>query len=229
MRSWRRDGRIGSAAGVAAIHAVLGYALIAGLGVQASRIVDDSLKLFDIALPVPAEPPSPPVPHKEEEAPASAPDLKAEASPIVAPEPKVRLPAVVSAAPKPMTGQDNAAGASNVAGPGTGSGGTGDGSGSGIGSSAELIKGRIQNSDYPRRASRARAEGTVIARYTVGTDGRPQGCSVIRTSGNAELDATTCRLIEKRFRYRPARDAQGRPVTEEKGWKQVWWLESGGA
>jgi protein TonB len=51
-------------------------------------------------------------------------------------------------------------------------------------------------------------------RYVVGTDGRVSGCRVTRSSGHAELDATTCRLIEQRFRYRPARDAAGRPVPE---------------
>lgn len=227
---------MGSAAGVAAIHAVLGYALITGLGVQASRVVGDSLKMFDITVPAPAEPPSAtPAPSQEEEGAASPPNLKAEASPIVAPKPPMRPPPpIIAAAQKPMLGNDSFSGAAQFAGPGTGSGGlgdgtgsgrSGDGSGGGAGSGAELIKGRIRNSDYPRRASREQAEGTVIAKYVVGADGRPRGCSVLKSSGNAELDATTCRLIEKRFRYRPARDAHGHAVSEEKGWKQVWWLE----
>lgn len=233
----RGDGRIGSVAGVAAIHAVLGYALIVGLGVQASRAATEGLKLFNINVPAPAPEPVPEsAPSQAAEGAASPPNLKAEASPVVAPEPKIRLqsPPTITAAPRPALGMDRSAGAADVAGPGTGAGGlghgtgsgaAGDGAGAGLASGAELIKGRIRNSDYPRSAARAQAEGTVVAKYTVGTDGRPRGCSVIRTSGNAELDATTCRLIEKRFRYRPARDAQGRAVPEVKGWKQVWWLE----
>ena len=51
-------------------------------------------------------------------------------------------------------------------------------------------------------------------RFTVGIDGRVSGCTVTRSSGYALLDTTTCRLIEKRFRYHPARDAQGQPVAE---------------
>ena len=58
------------------------------------------------------------------------------------------------------------------------------------------------------------------------TNGRAGGCTVVRSSGHAALDATTCRLIEKRFRFEPARDAQGRPVQELRGWKQDWWLEA---
>lgn len=64
----------------------------------------------------------------------------------------------------------------------------------------------------------------MFVRFTVGTDGRAGGCTVMRSSGNAELDATTCRLIERRFRFDPARDTQGRLVSDVKGWEQVWWL-----
>ena len=62
-------------------------------------------------------------------------------------------------------------------------------------------------------------------RFTVGTDGRARDCAVLRSSGDATLDATTCRLIADRFRYAPATDAGGRPVAEVRGWRQDWWLE----
>ena len=35
-----------------------------------------------------------------------------------------------------------------------------------------------------------------------------------RSSGHPELDETTCRLIERRFRYRPARNSAGDAVPE---------------
>jgi protein TonB len=57
-------------------------------------------------------------------------------------------------------------------------------------------------------------EGSVAVRFTVEPSGRVSGCTVIRSSANEELDSTTCRLIEQRFRYRPARDSEGRPVPE---------------
>jgi protein TonB len=60
----------------------------------------------------------------------------------------------------------------------------------------------------------------------VGIDGRVTRCRVTRTSGNAELDTTTCQLIERRFRYMPARDRDGNPVVSDVGWRQTWWLES---
>ena len=80
---------------------------------------------------------------------------------------------------------------------------------------AQRIAGRLSGAtDYPPAARRSGVEGSVAVRYIVGTDGRVSGCRVLRSSGHAELDSTTCRLIEQRFRYRPARDFEGRPVPE---------------
>ena len=56
--------------------------------------------------------------------------------------------------------------------------------------------------------------GWVGVRFVVQPSGRVTGCSVTRPSGDADLDGTTCRMIERRFRYRPARDASGNPIAE---------------
>jgi protein TonB len=236
-RDTNRD-RVKSALAAASFHALLGYALVTGLAVRIATAPSEELQLFDVAEEPPpplAEKPAPATAPKEEGA-ASPPNLEAKASPVVAPLPKVPVkpPPPVVAAPVPGAGSDRSAGASERPGPGSGSGGLGSGTGSGSGGSgtggaiaerARLIGGRISDSDYPPAASRARAGGTVVARFTVGADGRPSGCTVIRSSGNAALDETTCRLIERRFRYRPARDAQGKAVADVAGWKQTWWLE----
>nr|MDP8995287.1 TonB family protein [Pseudomonadota bacterium] len=80
---------------------------------------------------------------------------------------------------------------------------------------AQRISGSISGEeDYFRAARRQGVRGTVGVRYTVGTDGRISNCRVTRSSGDPGLDATTCRLIEERFRYRPARDASGRAVPD---------------
>jgi protein TonB len=50
----------------------------------------------------------------------------------------------------------------------------------------------------------------------------------MKSSGHSELDSTTCRLIEQRFRYEPARDSEGRPVPQVVGWAQRWWQEGAG-
>ncbi|PTQ12072.1 energy transducer TonB [Sphingomonas oleivorans] len=238
MEQERSYDRIGSALGVALLHLLLGYAFISGLRLDFVRSVSDGLKLFD----VPLEPPRPPreeAIRAEARAPegrAAPPNLRARPAPVVAPPPKVRLdvPPPVAAAPVPGTESETSAGASDRMGPGTGAGGDGTGTGSGgqgsgtgggAAARAQQVAGRIADSDYPRAARKAGAEGVVYVRFTVETDGRAYGCAVVRSSGNADLDATTCRLIERRYRYTPARDAEGWPVPEVRLWKQIWWIE----
>lgn len=225
--------RIKALLGVAAFHALLGYAFINGLGTHIATTVSDRLKAFDVLPEQPLPPPEEPEPATkrtpQEEGAAAPPNLKAKPSPVVAPPPVVRLnlptPVVTAPLPSPVTGSDPSAGASNLPGPGTGSGGIGTGTGSGGqgtgagggggGSKAVRLSGSISGAtDYPRGAKRAGIEGSVAVRFTVESDGSVTDCEVIRSSADDELDATTCRLIERRFRYEPARDAQGRPVTE---------------
>jgi protein TonB len=229
----RHQDRLKAAVGVAAFHALLGYAFVTGLAVDFAHGVADDLKIFD----VPEAPPPPPadksVPAKvKAEAPegaASPPSLTAKATPLVAPPPKVQLdlpppPIVTSPKPAPALGNDRSTGASDIDGPGTGSGGEGAGTGSGgrgsgtgggIAERAKRVSGSISGAtDYPRAARRGRIEGSVSVRFTVGIDGSVSGCRVTRSSANDELEATTCRLVERRFRYEPARNAEGRPVPE---------------
>lgn len=137
------------------------------------------------------------------------------------------------AATNPGDGAAAVGGAAD-AGRGTGAGGAGSGSGGGgmgtggEGSPARLVAGTIRDRDYPRAARRDRIQGVVTVRFTVGTDGRVSDCVVARSSGSALLDESTCRLIEARFRYAPARDAAGVPRAEQRGWRQDWWLEPQG-
>lgn len=65
------------------------------------------------------------------------------------------------------------------------------------------------NDDYPIAAMRDEREGTTGFRLTIAPDGLPQACEVTATSGHTDLDATTCRLVMERARFRPGRDAKG--------------------
>ena len=213
--------RITSALAVAAIHALFGYALVTGLKLApAPTGTVPALKVFDVPEP-PPPPPQPPEPPTPAEAPdeAAAPILKAEASAIVAPEPIVRPPdpPPILAAETPGTGSETSQGAADQAGPGTGAGGIAIGS--------RRIAGDITDADYPEAAARARVEGVVQVSYTVLPNGRATRCFSTRSSGSAELDTATCRLIVQRFRFEPARDAAGKPVPEARYWEQTWWLE----
>jgi periplasmic protein TonB len=217
----RSRDRLWAIAGVVAIHGLLAYALLSGLTARVSERANDTLKLIDIVVPLPQPPPPPPPPPTEASKPKgepSPPNLKAVPTPVVAPPPKLPAPSPIVAAPIPSTGSAASAGASQVAGPGTGAGGIGSGLGDGGtgggGNHAQRVRGQLNNSDYPIGARIAGIEGVVAVRFTIQPDGRVSGCQILKSSGNTELDGTTCRLIERRFRYRPARDTQGRPIAE---------------
>ena len=219
MRRVERS-RIAAAAGVAALHVLIGYGLITGLGIGAIRHAAQQMKLFTLEpeRPPPLEKPVPAktaarAPVKRQSSPKN---LKAEPTPLVTPSTVVRLSSPMVAAPVAGQGLEASAGASDSAGPGIGAGGSGSGSGGGgLAARAERIAGRLLDSDYPRAVRRAGIEGIVYVRFTVRPDGGVGACAVTRSSGSKMLDETTCRLIQRRFRYRPARDAQGRPIADE--------------
>lgn len=226
--------RAKAAAGVAALHLLAGYFLVTGLGTKVSSHIEDELKTFNVPQEPPPRPEPPPLPEAKrapkEEGAASPPNLKSRPTPVVAPPPKVKLkvPPPLTSAPKPspITGNDLSAGASDVPGPGTGSGGIGTGTGSGRGgtgpgggggggSRAIRLSGAIHGpTDYPRQARREGVEGSVAVEFTVMPDGSVRHCNVLRSTASEELEWTTCRLIERRFRYEPARDAEGKPRAE---------------
>lgn len=68
-------------------------------------------------------------------------------------------------------------------------------------------------SDYPPAALAKNAQGITDYRLRIDATGRVEKCEIERSSGNADLDAATCRVITKRSRFRPAVDAAGRPVS----------------
>jgi protein TonB len=213
-----------AAAGAAIVVAAIGAALILGLGLTTSEGRDAALALFTVVPDPP--PPDPVVPDparsRKPEGEASPPNLKAQPTEIVAPV-TAPTPQPVAAAPIAGVGSDPSAGAAAISGPGTGaggegdgrgSGGDGDGTGGGDGDDTPPIwrSGRLKFSDYPAALTDTGIGGTVAVRYLVWTDGRVTKCDVTRSSGNALLDATTCRLIRERFRFRPSRDPRGKPV-----------------
>ena len=222
----RRD-RIVAATIAGVVQAVLLYVLLGGLSTWSISHDQPPLELFTVEPP--AEPPPRTIPARQKthrpEGAASPRSLRSTATEVVAPPPLVPVPVVppVVAAPVANTGADATQGASDLPGPGTGaggigtgfgSGGSGDGDGSGYDDETppRWKRGRIRDSDYPRGAAEAGASGTVSVRYRIEIDGRVTGCVITRSSGNAILDETTCRLIEQRFRYEPSRDSGGRPV-----------------
>jgi len=225
----RKTDRLKAGAIAFLFEAALGYALIVGLGVKPMAVVSEPLKMVGLLPDRPPPPkkevPPPPKPTPQKEGAAAPPNLRAKPTEIVRPPPPplpLDLPPPVAAAPIAGPGAASNAGAAPVPGPGTGSGGIGNGTGSGNGGNGggsgggrgtgpRWVKGRIKDKDYPRGAAEAGIGGVVGVRYAVETDGHATDCEIVHSSGNAELDQTTCRLIETRFRYRPAMDRNGRP------------------
>ena len=231
-----RRQRILSGGGALLTAGLIGAGLSSGLDFDVIRKAGEAITAVAVPAPPPPEPPKPaPAPSEKASGKASVANKHAKAAAVAAPKPVLPpiAPPPVTAAPRPASGSDSSAGATSVAGPGSGAGGQGDGtgaggSGSGTGNGATkavLLSGRIANRDYPREASRADIGGEVEVRFTIQANGRVSGCRVTRSSGDTSLDTTTCRLIEKRFRFKPATNAAGTPVASQYGWRQSWWLE----
>lgn len=228
--------RTAAGAGVLFVVVIVGLGLLRGLDLHAIRKMSETISA--IAIPARDRPREKPVPPKPADAKtngkASAPNKDAKPAAIVTPTPKLPPinPPPIAAALQPGSGNDASAGAASKSGPESGADGSGDGtgasgSGQGRGSGTKPVwhSGTIRNSDYPQDASRTKVGGEVEVRFTIQPTGRVTGCLVSRSSGNASLDAATCRLIQQRFRFRPATDGAGTPVASQYGWRQSWWLE----
>jgi protein TonB len=217
MRDVNRD-RIAALTGVVVLHALFGYLLLAGFKASFVPAGSSELKTFVIIPPEPRpEPMRSPAPKtpaaKQNDVPRNR---THDPVPVAAPPAEVHLPepTPIVAAPAAGGGRDILAGASSLAGPGTGAGGDGSGGGGGAAVRAERVSGALLDRDYPVAARQAGIEGTVFVRFEVDPEGRVRTCDVTRSSGSADLDSTTCRLIKRRFRYRPARDRSGKPIAE---------------
>jgi TonB family protein len=90
---------------------------------------------------------------------------------------------------------------------------------------ARLRSGSIGHDDYPPAALRRGDQGSVSVEFTAAANGRVEEVKVVRSSGSADLDEATCRIIERRFRYVPARDARGEPVPQKVAQTVRWQLD----
>ena len=230
-RGTASEDRAKALAGVLLVHVALGVVILTGLNVRNVKHVVESLKTFDINEP-PPPPPQPPPPQqradraKEEEGAAGK---KAEPSRVVVPKPRIEVPAKppVVAAPVAGTGSAAQSGAANY-GTGPGAGGTGSGRGgggsgdfSGYTPARRITK--IPDREYRRiTAASGQRSGRIGITLKVNTDGRPSNCRIARTSGNPTVDSLFCELAIAYVRFRPATDAEGRPVAQDITWHPDW-------
>jgi periplasmic protein TonB len=221
-----------SAASALAIVASIAAMLFFGLATARIAPAPTQLVAIDVAppRPQPTERPKPQVRASRKSAPKgkpSPPNLRNKATQVVAQRvPLLIEPPPIVAATEAGIGSAANTGASDRIGPGRGAGGIGDGDGGGgLGGDGDgdggggravvgpkQIKGRLGYDDLPAGLLAFGQEASVEVLYTVHPDGRVSHCRAVRSSGISMLDAVACQLIEKRFRFRPARDRAGKPV-----------------
>jgi TonB family protein len=83
----------------------------------------------------------------------------------------------------------------------------------------------VQDSDYPVSAMRAGNQGTVTVMLTVAKEGRVRMCTVVGSSGHADLDSTACRILRTRATFEPAIGADG-AAAEDYVVTSITWLVS---
>jgi protein TonB len=234
MSSYRavptRPDKAKAVAGVVAVYAAIVTAVLLMPATSPLRIGEsEPTVLIDVKeLPEP-QPPPPENPGRAEEEEGAA-GKRAEPTPIVAPKPRIEVPAKppVAAAPIAGTGSATTAGAATTGtgpgagGSGTGRGGGGSGGGDGIGTQARLLGG---NSSYlPSYLLRGFAadQGYGHLWLTITEAGRVSTCSVMQSTGDAQVDQALCRLMISRSRWEPARDRQGRPIQVRLRYTATW-------
>ncbi|WP_374945203.1 energy transducer TonB [Sphingomonas sp.] len=192
---------------VALIHAALGYAFVTGLAYKYVKAANEKLDVFDVEPPPPPPPPEDPPPP-----PPDQPNLPPPPTTVVTPPPVVvtNQPVFMNTTPvippsQPIYPPTPPTPPTPPAPPRV--------------SQAAGLKGNpgqfFGPDAYPPAAQRAEAQGRVVASLTVGTDGRVSDCSVTTSSGNSDLDSTTCRIAKSRVRFSPAKDEAGNPISSK--------------
>ena len=192
---------------VALLHALLGYAFVTGLAYNVVKKVSEDLKTFDVEEEPPPpeeEPPPPETPKQVQPPPVVSPPpivrtnvqpqivqtVRVAPPPVITPTAPPAPPAPPPAPPPPPPKKVEPARAR-----------------------ANLAS-YVSNDDYPASAIRAEEQGTTRFRLSVGPDGRVTNCEITSSSGSSALDSTTCRLMQRRAKFSPARDSSGNPTTD---------------
>ena len=227
-----RRTKLGVALLVIGLHVLLAIALVRAFTPDfAAKVVDTVMATFSVTVTTPPMP-DPVAPPKAPEPAGKSGNKGKQAVPRAAVALPTKLPITKAPAPKASsTGSADTSGAgtkgsgTGASGPGggTGSGNGGNGQGGGAVTKAVKTAGEINSArDYPIATRDLRINDFVIVAITVGADGRPSGCRVSRPSKDAQANSITCQLALKRFRFKPATDASGKPVASVYGWKQSW-------
>ncbi|WP_260581008.1 energy transducer TonB [Sphingopyxis sp. PET50] len=69
------------------------------------------------------------------------------------------------------------------------------------------------NADYPMREMHREIQGTVTFQLKLDATGAVENCLILLSSDSAVLDEQSCKLMRQRAKFKPARDANDKPVT----------------
>ncbi len=200
--------RVVSIGMVALLHVGVGYALVTGLAYDAAKQVYEDLKTFDVEPEKPPEEEKPPPPPDKIDIP---PPPKVTAPPPVNVTPVISTntqqviitpsapPAPPTPPPPPPPPPEKPKLAQKAIPRGSG---------------------QITNDDYPASSIRNEESGVTVATYTIGTDGKVTACN--GSGASPTLDAEACKLILRRFRFKPAIDTSGSPIEERRTQRIRW-------
>jgi protein TonB len=192
---------------VALLHAGVGYALVTGLAYNAAKQVYEDLKTFDVAPDEPEKPAEPPPPPPKVDLP---------------PPPKVTVPPPVVMSPVVSTNTIQTITPSAPPAPPPPPAAPPPPAPPKVAQRAVQRGGSISDEDYPSSSIRNEEAGTSIATFTIGTDGKVVACNA--SGASPTLDAETCKLIIRRFRFKAALDTSGQPIEETKSQRVTWRL-----
>ena len=207
-------------AGVAAVHVAIAALLVVGLKTIVPVITPDPpLTGETITMPLPPPPPTP------DAAPTQANDL----TPPQTPRPHAPAPPITFPTFDPGIITDPILGDPGLDIPG---GGTIGGIGGGADNPGTRPKpdpgptydpvvaqprgdaaNWVTRDDYRSSWIAREMVGTARFRLEIDSTGKVTHCQITRTSGHDALDEATCRLVSRRAKFTPARDASGARVT----------------
>lgn len=199
---------------VGLIQVALGYAFVTGLAYNYVKKVAEKLNTFDVAPPPPPPPDEPPPPPPPDQ-PLQPPPVVTPPAAVVIQQPSPPVITTVSTPPPSYTPVPPAPPAPPAPPP-----------------APHLRSGAVARGTpgdwfsedyYPPAAKKSGIEGRVSVMLTVGVDGKVADCRVTSSSGNSDLDDTTCKLAKRFGRFKPALDDSGKPIASEVRLPPVRW------
>ena len=186
------------------VQAAIGAAVIAGLTVSdfVAPEAPKPMEPVEYKLPPPPEPPKP----QEAQQPTPSTPVYTPPTPFELPKPSPQI-AVTSDLPPPLPPTPQITPRIEIAPPAP------------VPSFSPVAAkprndpgGWVMDRDY--RSSWVRREYTGIAGFTldIAATGKVTGCQITSSTGHAELDQATCKLVQQRAKFQPARGPNGEPV-----------------